>query len=65
MMSSILQIIGAIIAGFAALYINRLIKSYMQKWEDEKNEKKLERDRKETSENNKNLDDDLNKLPRD
>jgi phosphate/sulfate permease len=64
MMTSILQIFAAILGGVAALYINKLVKSYMQKWEDEKNEKRLEEERKKASDSNRNLDDELNRLPR-
>lgn len=70
MISSILQIVASIAGVFAALYVNKIIKQYLQRWEDTKQKNESEKVKDELAEELKRRQEELdrfrdieNKLP--
>jgi hypothetical protein len=61
-LSAILKITASVIATVATLWINKIFKQYIQKWEDEKSENKLADEKKKLADNLLDLEEQLRKL---
>ena len=61
-LTAILKITAAIFGTLATLWINKIFKQYIQKWEDEKSSSRLEDERKKISDNLLDLEEQLRKL---